>query len=126
MIRSDAHRKIVHDLMGKSIDISYRIISCGKGTVTLLYIKQLTDRAYLSQNVIKPIIEYCAEDKEPPKAQEAVETIIYADDCSVEQNENKIEDYVLAGMTVMLFSNDNEFVVINIKRSSTGKYLIPK
>ncbi len=116
MIRSDAHRKIVHDLMGKSIDISYRIISCGKGTVTLLYIKQLTDRAYLSQNVIKPIIEYCAEDKEPPKAQEAVETIIYADDCSVEQNENKIEDYVLAGMTVMLFSNDNEFVVINIKK----------
>ncbi len=116
MIRSDAHRKIIQELLSKDIDIGHRTISCGNGTITLLYIKQLTDRTFLAQNVIKPIVEYCTAVVEPPKAQEAAGAIIYADDCSVEQNENKIEDYVLAGMTVMLFSNDSEYVVLNLKK----------
>lgn len=116
MIQIEAHNKLIHELKIRNADINERTLSCGKGHVTILYIKQLTDRASLSQNVIRPIVEYYAGQKELLKACETMETIIYADDCRVDQKESSIEGHVLAGMTVLLFSNDNEYLVLNLKK----------
>jgi len=53
---------------------------------------------------------------EPINTQITVDNIIYADDCVIESDPNRIEDFILSGMVVILFSTDKKYAVINIKK----------
>jgi Bacillus/Clostridium GerA spore germination protein. len=85
--------------------------------IKLFYISQLTDKAALMENVVRPLVLHCAAAKMPVNAQLAANGIIYADDCTLESDAGRIEDLVLAGMAVILFSNDNEYIVVNLKKA---------
>ena len=77
---------------------------------------QLTDRASLTENIVKPLVLHCARAHEPINAQLTIDSIIYADDCAIESDPNKIEEFILAGMVVILFSTDKQYALINIKK----------
>ena len=77
---------------------------------------QLTDRASLTENIVKPLVLHCSRAHEPINAQLTIDSIIYADDCAIESDPNKIEEFILAGMVVILFSTDKEYALINIKK----------
>jgi len=98
-------------------DFAERTIPFHNGMIKLLYIKQLTDRNSLSENVIKPLMLHGSLTKKPISAQTAVNEIIYADDCKIESDLGKIEYYILSGMTVILFSTDAEYIVANFKEA---------
>jgi orotidine-5'-phosphate decarboxylase len=115
-LHNDAHKKRIRELTEKNSGITERTIQCKEETITILYIKQITNRESLANFVIKPLVEYCHSAKHALKAAEAIETVIYADDCTLEQDENAIEMHILNGMTVLLFSNDKEFAVVHLKR----------
>ncbi len=84
--------------------------------VKLFYIIQLTDRAALTESVIKPLMLHCSSDKKSINAQITVDSIIFADDCKLESDISKIEDFILSGMVVILFSTDQEYIVANFRK----------
>jgi len=108
--------KITVSLRSKNLDFQERPIPYTGGSLKLFYIKQLTDRALLSENVVKPLILHCSSVKTPINPQLVVDGVIYADDCSVESDLSKIEKHILAGMVVILFSTDDHYIVVNLKK----------
>lgn len=107
---------IVASLQSKGLDFKERTIPFPQGTIKVFYIIQLTDRAALSENVVKPLVLHCASTKKPLNARMTVDSIIFADDCRVESDSSKIEEVILSGMVVILFSNDKEYIVANFKK----------
>lgn len=108
--------KVVNEIKSKSLDVTERTVPYSGGTLKLLFVRQMTDTQSLSEYIIKPIVQYCAANKAPLKAQHAMESIIFADDCHLEMDEARIEYHVLQGMVVMLFSNDPHFIVANLRQ----------
>lgn len=103
-------------LQSNELNFTERTIPFRFGTIKLFYIMQLTDRAALTENIVKPLLMHCSMVHEPINAQITVDSIIYADDCVIESDLNRIEDFILSGMVVILFSTDKKYAVINIKR----------
>ena len=123
---NDAYKKTIKDLKEKNSDIIVRALQCNGETITILYIRQLTNRAWLSDFVIRPILQYCASSKKPLKAEETMDSVIYADDCALDQDESIIEKEILGGMTVLLFSNDKKFLVIQLKKVEHREISVPE
>ncbi len=116
MMRKKAFEELVSSIMDNDLDISERSIPFKGGVVKLFYICQLTDRAALTEDVVKPLVVYCAYAKMHLHAQSTVDEIIYADSCKVESDQDRVLEFILSGMTVMLFSTDSNYVVINLKK----------
>lgn len=108
--------KIADSLKSNNLDFTERSIPFHHGMIKLFYIKQLTDRAALAENVVKPLVLHCSSDKKLINAQMTIDGIIFADDCKIESDINKIKEFVLSGMVVILFSTDKEYIVVNFKK----------
>lgn len=108
--------KLVASIETSGLDISERSIPFKGGTVKLFYVSQLTDRKSLSEDVVKPLVVYCAYADLRLTARKTIDEVIYTDDCKIETDLNKVLDPILSGMTVMLFSTDDEYVVLNLKQ----------
>ncbi len=106
---------VVNEIKSKKLDVSERTIPYCGGTLKLLYIRQLVDKAALQESVIKPLVQYCAAGKTPLKAQCVMESVIYADSCQLESDYARVEYHVLGGMVVVLFSNDPHYIVANLR-----------
>lgn len=101
----------------KDLDIKERVIPFGHEKIKILYIQQLTDRKMLTHDLVKPLILYCSEKQKEKhiSAQLTLDSIIYADDCTIESDPDKIQYHILSGMVVVVFSHDKEYLVINLK-----------
>jgi len=110
--------KLAESLKIKNLDIKERSIPFGREMVKIYYINQLTDRTMLTESVVKPLIHFCSSNQEEKhiNAQMTLDSIIYVDDCIIENDPEKISDNILTGMTVVLFSHDKEYLVINLKK----------
>lgn len=105
---------IINKIKSKNLSIGERQIHYGSGTISIFYVKQLTDRVSLSELVIKPLMQ--CKKNHALRASEVVQNLIFADDCILDVDANKIEQFILNGMTVILFSNDTEYIVVNLKQ----------
>ena len=119
---SKRFEKIIKNLESKNIGFIQRNVSVQNGMIDILFIKELTQRQALSNQVIMPLIQNCHEIN--ATAEKTIESIIYVDDCELETDEKKIQAYILSGMTVLLFSNDIKYIVANLKK--VVKREIPK
>jgi len=108
--------KIAASLKSKNLDFTERSIPYYRGMVKLFYIIQLTDRTALTESVVKPLILHCSSVKKTIDAQMTIDGIIFADDCRIESDMSKIEEFILSGMVVILFSTDNSYIVTNFKK----------
>lgn len=120
MKRLDFKQTVAY-LKTKNLDYTQRSIPyhsgmLRNGRIELFYIAQLTDRASLTENVVKPLILHCSSAPKSINAQMTVDGIIYADDCRIESDAGKIEEFILSGMVVILFSNDKQYIVVNLKK----------
>lgn len=107
--------EIVALLKSKNLDFTERTIPFPGGMVKLFYILQLTDRAALTEGVVKPLILHCSSTQKPINAQITIDSIIFADDCKIDTDVIKIEEFILFGSVVILFSTDKEYIVVNYK-----------
>lgn len=114
--RKNRHEEIIEAFAKNGQDISKRVIEGRTGEACILFIKQLTDRIMLSDYIIKPMMAYLSEEKAHVDAQTCANQIIYTDDCVVESSDDKILGSLLNGMTVILFSGKQDFLVVNIKK----------
>ena len=96
--------------------ISSRIISCARGKdITALFIRQLTDRALLSDYILRPLMTRAAVGK-TPTAEELRDCVLSVDDCALDDDPNQIEAYLLNGYTVLLGPWGKRYLVSNIKK----------
>ncbi|MDP4177616.1 MAG: spore germination protein [Bacillota bacterium] len=108
--------KIVALLKSKNLDFTERSIPFQHGMIKLFYIIQLTDRAALMESVLKPLMLYSSSAQKPINAHMTIDEIIFADNCMIESDINKIEDFIISGMVIILFSTDTEYIVVNFKK----------
>ena len=103
-MKRHAFKETVDYLKTKKLDYTWRSIpflngAFGEDVIDLFYISQLTDRVALKDCIIKPLVQHCSSPrKRPIDAQTALDSMIYADDCMIESDAGKIEDYILSGM----------------------------
>lgn len=108
--------KFTDSLKSKNLDYSERSLPFRGGTAKLLFIPELTDRAELTKCVMRPLVEFCSSNKKIINAQFAMDCIIFIDRCSIESDAEKINDFILSGMTVILFSTDINYIVANFRK----------
>ena len=108
--------KLIEYVQSKDLDITLRAIPYRGGKATILYIAQLTDRSALALEVVRPLVSQCAEGRTRLTAQGTMDEIIFADSCKVESDPARALDFVLSGMVVVVFSTDDHYLVINMKK----------
>ncbi|GMQ63891.1 spore germination protein [Vallitalea maricola] len=94
----------------KEVNITSRYLSVNNTTVIILYIQQLTDRAELTSNIIKPLLLNSSRNITIAKI---ISSVIYMDDVMTDNNENKIIDYILKGQSVIIIPSDEKYIVAN-------------
>lgn len=117
----DKIKKIQED---KDLGISVRRICNKNVNIFILYIAQITNRESISTNVIKPILQY---DKENITIDTIANSIVYLDNISICNDENKIIDYILKGNSIIVIPEDEKYIVANTfkvqKRSVQTPYI---
>lgn len=114
-MREKDFEKLIGTLTTDGRDFTERTIPYKGGAVHIYFISQLTDRDYLTKNVIRPLMLHCTAEQETISARHTADRLLYADDISVGTNFDNVIKHILSGMTVLLFSTDKEFLVINCK-----------
>ena len=79
--------------------------------IYLLYIPLIVDRKSISENIIKPILEYSENDKLTMK--KLAGSVIFADEIQFDSDEEKIEGYLLDGKTIVISTNDRDYLVVD-------------
>lgn len=107
---------LIEELRSSDLDFTERSVPYRGGEAHLFYISQLTDRAALTEDVVKPLILECSSGRAHLTAQSTLNGVIYADSCKIESDPNRVMDFILSGMTVLLFSTDDSYLVINHRK----------
>ncbi|HWR19867.1 MAG TPA: spore germination protein [Clostridia bacterium] len=108
--------QLIGNMRAKDMSLTTRTLALGGSRVWVVYVKQLVDTQSLSQFVISPLIRHYENELNYPTAQRVASSIISAADCMVESDTSKVEVHILNGMVVLLFGNDNEYLVVNLKQ----------
>lgn len=108
--------QIMERVKSKNISFEERAIPFHRGELKLLYIKELVDTKALSEQIIRPLVEYGAAVRHPIHAKQARENIIYAANCRIQDSISTIPAHILNGMVVILFSNDSRYLVADVKQ----------
>ncbi len=116
----------VKNLEIKDKGYSVRTIPYKGGLLKIFFIKQLTDAVSLTENVIKPLIQHINASQNAPKAKDVLENVIFAEDTRLENDYSLAEQYLLDGMTVILFSGEREYVTVNIKKTEHRQVAPPE
>jgi spore germination protein KA len=112
--------RVRYDIVGKTImeelknnvaGMLSRKLSIKNQEIYILYIPQITNRDSLSENIIKPLLQYSSE--QIPTAELIISSIIYIDDVFLEEDINKITDYILQGKSVIIVKNCTQYIVAN-------------
>lgn len=104
--------KKMNDLDIKNIGVSVRKLLSLDKEIYLLYISLIVDRKSISENIIKPILKY--SDKGKLTIKKLAETVIYADEVEFDNDEEKIEHYLLEGKTIIVSPNEGDYLVVDV------------
>ncbi len=107
--------KLIRSFEENNLAVIDRKMVCAGSTLHLLYIKQLVDTEMGALSIVRPLLQYYEKKLLHPKAKKVMEAVIHAADCRLETKVEDIEQFILDGMCVLLFSHDKPYVVINVK-----------
>lgn len=79
--------------------------------INVLFIPQITNRDSLSEKIIKPILEYSGDQEITEDL--IMKSVVYLDDVSSDDDENRITDHVLSGKSVIIISHCAKYLVAN-------------
>lgn len=102
---------IIDNITSTGRDITIRKLSVSEINIYLLFIMHITDRDSISENIIKPLLCYNGEDY--LNSNKIADSIIYADDISIDSEKENILNYVLQGNTVILVPGDDNYIKVN-------------
>lgn len=111
MINKNKLLNKIEDFKNDNLGISIRKLLVNNIEVIILYIAQLTDKESLSNNIIKPILQNGKD--ELLTIEKIFSSVIYIDDVSMENNEDKMIEYILKGNSVLLIPDYEKYIVAN-------------
>lgn len=114
MKNNDGFKNELKKLHDNDIGISIRKLDVSRAEIYLLYLKDITDRESVSNNIIKPILQNTAVGR--LNIDLLFDSVIYIDDISLDSCENKIVDHVLKGNTVILIPDEEKYIIANTKK----------
>ncbi len=120
---SKRYDDIIDMISQKQIDVVQRTVSTNNESISLVYIKELSDLAAISEHVLKPLI--AMKDEMPPNAAQVM-NIISAYECTIDTDEKKIVNHIMNGWSVALFSTDENYLVINTKKVEKRAIPVPE
>lgn len=121
--QNQRYENIISAIRAKNMDIVQRTISLKAESISLFYIKELTDLTAISEYVIKPL---ASSNKETNVKAVDAANIISASECTLDSDEAKVEQYILNGMTVALISSDTQYLAIDVKKVEKRAIAVPE
>ncbi|MGI6169620.1 MAG: spore germination protein [Christensenellales bacterium] len=116
MSKSSFNRIDIEKICTQISGVSMRVISCASGeNITVLFIRQLTDRSLLSDSILKPLMARAAAGK-TLVPEELRDRVLCVDNCTLDDKPSQIEAYLLDGYTVLLGPWSNRYLVSDIKK----------
>ena len=110
---------ILEGIEREGFSLSQRCLDYTGGSLEILYIPQLTDRISLMDFVIKPLTLYLRQRSDAPggvKAKTVAQHVLYADNYTLASREEEVHAFILDGKVVILLSEDEEYIVLNLKK----------
>lgn len=104
----------IKELSEESLGISIKKLSILNTDVFILYIPEITDRGILSTNIIQPILQNAK--KEKLTIEKIDSSVIYIDDTSTDDDENKIIDYILKAKSIVILPNNERYIIANTSK----------
>lgn len=111
MIGDCDYTNIVEKLKNSIAGMLVRSLTIQNKQIYILYIPQITNRNSLSENAIKPLLQYNGQQE--ITAELVMSSIIYLDDVFSEEDENKITDYIVKGSSIIIVSGCSNYIVAN-------------
>ncbi|MCX8074529.1 MAG: spore germination protein [Clostridia bacterium] len=109
------YKNVLKNIENSKLDIKKRELIKNDKSIIILYISQMTDINMLSEHIIKPITEYNNMFKYEIDSDYITKSIIMNCEYSLDNDEDKIIEYILSGMTVILIPDDNKYIIANLK-----------
>lgn len=119
MGRRPKTESILEAIEAEGFALSQRSFDCNGGFIEILYIQQLTDRVSLMDFVIKPLSLYLGQRSNALrrlKAKTIAQNVLYIDDYRLQSNGEEASALILDGKVVILLSDDDEYIVVNLKK----------
>lgn len=114
----------INEFRNESLGISIRKLSLTNIDINILYIPQLTDRERLSNDIIKPLLISRKDDV--IDTEKVINSIIYIDDILTDNDENKIIEYILQGKSVIILSNDDNYIIADTSKTEKREVASPE
>ncbi|WP_053955469.1 spore germination protein [Inediibacterium massiliense] len=89
-------------------------ISMNGQDIFLAYLPLLTNKKMISEYIIKPILN---EKNEKVDIQKLLESILYIDDAFLDEDMDKLENYILKGYSIIFCSHCKNYIVANTKKT---------
>ncbi|MCY6959063.1 spore germination protein [Clostridium brassicae] len=109
-MKNTKYEKIIKNNMIQNLGINIREIYNANKEIFILYIPEITDRKRISEDIIKPILQY---DKQEITIDLILKSIVYMDDVDNDSDENKIIDYVIKGRCVIILPTEERYIIAN-------------
>lgn len=110
---------ILENIEAEGFALSQRSLCHSGGFIEILYIQQLTDRVSLMDFVIKPLSLYLGQQSNAMrglKAKSIAQNVLYVDDYRLQSDGEEVQAFILEGKVVILLSDDDEYIVVNLKK----------
>ncbi|QXM07394.1 spore germination protein [Crassaminicella indica] len=114
----------IKELREENFGVSVRKLSIFNEEVFILYIPELTDRGVLSDNIIKPILQYGKE--QMLTIDKILLSIVYLDDIFSDDDEEKIVEYILEGKSIIILLKEAKYIVANTLKVEQRKVQTPE
>ncbi|MBV7276037.1 spore germination protein [Clostridiaceae bacterium UIB06] len=111
MIEQGNYTKKVEELTKNITGLIAKKLVVKNKEIYILYIPQITNREGLSENIIKPLLQYNGD--QILTAELIINSVIYIDDVFSEEDESKIVNYIVAGKSIVFISGDSKYLVAN-------------
>ncbi|MDP4109561.1 MAG: spore germination protein [Bacillota bacterium] len=108
--------ELIAKLKSEKFDMLVRCVPFLGGKTYICYIGQLVDRQSISEHVIKPLVDISLQKVRGIDAEFAVDHMFYVDECHIGDDLNLVKGFLLNGQTVVFFSSDSRYVIVNRKK----------
>lgn len=111
MLRKNKYADVIGDIQENVSGVLVRNLNVKNKEIYILCIQQITDRASLSENIIKPVLQYSGEEEITEDL--IMKSVISMDDIFLDDDKNRISDYILSGKSVIIVSDCKKYLVAN-------------
>ena len=121
--QSRRYDDIINTIIEKQIDAVQRTISMKGESISVIYIKELSDVAAISEYILKPLV---AQKNEVMISAADALNIICANECMLETDDKHIIDHIINGKSVVLFSSNADYLVVDTKKVEKRQVPVPE